>query len=253
MSASTNPDQKPATPVRRLTISDIARLHADGTRIAMVTAYDYPTARLLDEAGIPLILVGDSLGRVVLGYENEIPVSMDDMLHHAKAVVRGAGRRWSSATCPSCPTRRRSRRSRTPAGSWPRPGVQAVKVEGGRRSARTIEAIVRAGIPVMGHIGLTPQAINQIGRLRVQGKTREAARDAARRCARASRRPARSRSCWSSSRSSSPRRSPSACGSRRSASAPGPAAAARSRSSPTCSASRTGSPATPGRTPTCAR
>ena len=79
-----------AESVRRLTVGDIAKLHADGQRIAMLTAYDYPTAKLLDEAGIPIILVGDSLGRVMLGYENEIPVSMADMLHHTAAVTRGA-------------------------------------------------------------------------------------------------------------------------------------------------------------------
>ena len=82
--------------VRRLTVGDIAKLHADGQRIAMLTAYDYPTAKLLDEAGIPLLLVGDSLGRAMLGYENEIPVSMADMLHHTAAVTRGAKRDCTS-------------------------------------------------------------------------------------------------------------------------------------------------------------
>ena len=88
--------------IRRLTVADIARLHADGERLPMLTAYDFPTAKLLDEAGIPLLLVGDSLGRAMLGYENEIPVSMADMLHHTAAVTRGApSAPWSSATCPS--------------------------------------------------------------------------------------------------------------------------------------------------------
>jgi 3-methyl-2-oxobutanoate hydroxymethyltransferase len=178
VSASTNPNPKPpASPVRRLNVSDIARLHADGTRIAMITAYDYPLARLLDESGIPILLVGDSLGRAVLGYENEIPVSMDDMLHHAKAVVRGAQSALVVGDMPflsySTPELAVHNAGRFLAEA----GVQAVKVEGGRRSARTIEAITRAGIPVMGHIGLTPQSINQIGKLRVQGKTRDAARD----------------------------------------------------------------------------
>ena len=182
MNASTNPDPAPtsgqaALPVRRLTVSDIARLHADGQRIAMVTAYDYPLARLLDESGIPILLVGDSLGRVILGYENEIPVSMDDMLHHAKAVARGARAALIVGDMPflsySTPELAVHNAGRFLAEA----GVQAVKVEGGRRSARTIEAITRAGIPVMGHIGLTPQSINQIGKLRVQGKTRDAARD----------------------------------------------------------------------------
>ena len=177
MSASTNPDQKPAPPVRRITISDIARLRADGTRIAMVTAYDYPTARLIDEAGIPLVLVGDSLGRAVLGYQDEIPVSMDDMLHHAKAVARGTRAALVIGDLPFLSYATPEQGVQNAGRFLAEAGVQAVKVEGGRRTARTVEAITRAGIPVMGHIGLTPQAINQIGRVRIQGKTREAARD----------------------------------------------------------------------------
>jgi 3-methyl-2-oxobutanoate hydroxymethyltransferase len=167
-----------ATPetVRRLTIVDIAKLHADGTRIAMATAYDYPTARLLDEAGLPMLLVGDSVGRAMLGYENEITVTMADMLHHVAAVVRGARRALVVADMPflSYPTVDEAIRH---AGSFLQAaGAQAVKVEGGVRTARVVEGLVKAGIPVMGHIGLTPQAINAIGRVRVQGKTREQAR-----------------------------------------------------------------------------
>ena len=177
MSASTNPEPKAVVPVRRLTVSDIAKLHADGGRIAMVTAYDYPTARLLDEAGLPLLLVGDSLGRAVLGYENEIPVSMDDMLHHAKAVVRGARAALVIGDMPFLSYATADQAVHNAGRFLAEAGVQAVKVEGGRRTARTIEAITKAGIPVMGHIGLTPQSINQIGKLRVQGKTREAARE----------------------------------------------------------------------------
>jgi 3-methyl-2-oxobutanoate hydroxymethyltransferase len=178
VSASTNPN--PAAPgalVRRLTISDIARLHADGQRIAMITAYDYPVARLLDESGIPILLVGDSLGRAVLGYENEIPVSMDDMLHHAKAVAKGARSALIVGDMPFLSYATPEQAVHNAGRFLAEAGVQAVKVEGGRRTARTIEAITRAGIPVMGHIGLTPQSINQIGKLRVQGKTRDAARD----------------------------------------------------------------------------
>ncbi len=178
MSASTNPNPTTATPpVRRVTVSDIARLHADGQRIAMITGYDYPTARLLDEAGIPIILVGDSLGRVILGYENEIPVSMDDMLHHAKAVARGARGALIVGDMPFLSYATPDLAVHNAGRFLAEAGVQAVKIEGGRRSARAIEAITRAGIPVMGHIGLTPQAINQIGKVRVQGKTREAARE----------------------------------------------------------------------------
>ena len=162
--------------VRRLTVGDIARMHADGERIAMLTAYDYPTAKLLDEAGIPLLLVGDSLGRAMLGYENEIPVSMADMLHHTAAVARGAKHALVVGDMPflSYPT------PETGVANGGRflaeAGAQAVKVEGGVRSARTIEALVKAGIPTMGHIGWTPQSSNAAGKVRVLGKSREQAR-----------------------------------------------------------------------------
>jgi 3-methyl-2-oxobutanoate hydroxymethyltransferase len=162
--------------VRRLSVVDIGKLYADGARIATVTAYDYPTAQLVDEAGIPLILVGDSLGQVMLGYDTTVRVSMDEMLHHAKAVVRGSKQALIVADMPflSYATPEDALEN---AGRFLREaGVQAVKVEGGVRSARVIETLVRAGIPVMGHIGLTPQSINTIGRTRVQGKGRDQAR-----------------------------------------------------------------------------
>jgi len=162
--------------VRRLTIADVARMHADGERIAMLTAYDHPTARLLDEGGIPVLLVGDSLGRVMLGYENEIPVSMADMLHHTGAVARGAKRALVVGDMPFLSYATAEAAVANAGRFLAEAGAQAVKVEGGVRSARTIEAIVKAGIPVMGHIGWTPQAANQAGRVRVQGKTREQAR-----------------------------------------------------------------------------
>jgi 3-methyl-2-oxobutanoate hydroxymethyltransferase len=160
----------------RLSVVDIARLYADGVRIATITAYDFPTAALVDEAGVPLILVGDSLAQVMLGYETTVRVTMDEMLHHTKAVVRGTKRALIVGDMPflsySTPDD-----AVTNAGRFLREGgTQAVKVEGGVRSARTIEAIVKAGIPVMGHIGLTPQAINTFGKVRVQGKSREQAR-----------------------------------------------------------------------------
>ena len=167
-----------ATPeqVRRLTVGDIARLHADGTRIAMLTAYDFPTAKLLDEAGIPLLLVGDSLGRAMLGYESEIPVSMADMLHHTAAVTRGAKRALVVGDLPflsyATPETAVANAGRFLAEA----GAQAVKLEGGVRTARTTEAVVKAGIPVMGHIGWTPQAANAAGKVRVLGKSREQAR-----------------------------------------------------------------------------
>ncbi len=162
--------------VRRTSVVDIARLYADGVRIATVTAYDYPTAQLVDEAGIPLILVGDSLGQVMLGYDTTVRVSMEEMLHHTKAVVRGSNRALIVADMPflSYATPEDALEN---SGRFLRDaGAQAVKIEGGIRSARTIETLVRAGIPVMGHIGLTPQAINTLGRVRVQGRSREQAR-----------------------------------------------------------------------------
>ena len=161
---------------RRLTVLDIAKLYADGARIPMLTAYDYPTARILDEAGIPMLLVGDSVGQVILGYETTVSVTMAEMVHHTKAVVRGTKRALVVADMPflsySSPDEAIDN-----AGIFLREaGAQAVKVEGGIRSARIIETLVRAGIPVIGHIGLTPQAINTFGKVKVQGKNREQAR-----------------------------------------------------------------------------
>ena len=162
--------------VRRLTVGDIARLHADGTRIAMLTAYDYPTAKLLDEAGIPLLLVGDSLGRAMLGYENEIPVSMADMLHHTAAVARGAKHALVIGDMPFLSYATADAAVANAGRFLSEAGAQAVKLEGGTRTARTVEAIVKAGIPTMGHIGWTPQAANAAGKVRVLGKSREQAR-----------------------------------------------------------------------------
>ncbi len=165
-----------AESIRRLTVVDIAKRYADGERIAMLTAYDFPTAQILDEAGIPLLLVGDSVGQVMLGYETTVRVTMAEMLHHTKAVVRGSARAMVVGDMPflsySTPDEAVDN-----AGLFLREaGAQAVKIEGGVRSARIIETLVRAGIPVMGHIGLTPQTINTIGKVRVQGKNRDQAR-----------------------------------------------------------------------------
>jgi 3-methyl-2-oxobutanoate hydroxymethyltransferase len=162
--------------VRRLSVLDIAKLHADGVRIATITAYDFPTAAIVDEAGLPLILVGDSLAQVMLGYDTTVRVTMDEMLHHTKAVVRGTKRALIVADMPFL-TYSSPEDALHNAGRFMREaGVQAVKLEGGVRSARVIETLVKAGIPVMGHIGLTPQAINTLGKVRVQGKSREQAR-----------------------------------------------------------------------------
>jgi 3-methyl-2-oxobutanoate hydroxymethyltransferase len=168
-------DATPET-VRRLTVGDIAKLYADGQRIPMLTAYDYPTAKLLDEAGIPLLLVGDSLGRAMLGYESEIPVSMADMLHHTAAVTRGAKHALVVGDMPFLSYATVEQAVANAGRFLAEAGAQAVKVEGGVRSQRTIEAIVKAGIPTMGHIGWTPQSSNAAGKVRVQGKSREGAR-----------------------------------------------------------------------------
>jgi 3-methyl-2-oxobutanoate hydroxymethyltransferase len=170
MSAATDP-------VKRVTISDIGRMSAAGERIPMLTAYDYPTARILDDAGIPMLLVGDSLGQVMLGYETTVSVTMEEMLHHTRAVVRGAHRAIVVGDMPflSYATPADALEN---AGRFMRDaGAQAVKIEGGVRSARIVEAMVKSGIPVMGHIGWTPQSQHGLGgKVRVQGKTREAAR-----------------------------------------------------------------------------
>jgi 3-methyl-2-oxobutanoate hydroxymethyltransferase len=161
---------------RRLTIVDIARQYADGARIAMLTAYDYPTAQLLDQAGIPILLVGDSVGQVMLGYETTVRVTMAEMVHHTKAVVRGSSRALVVADMPFLSYSSPEEATENAGVFMREAGAQAVKVEGGVRTARVIEALVRAGIPVMGHIGLTPQTINTIGKVRVQGKTVDQAR-----------------------------------------------------------------------------
>ena len=163
--------------VRRLTISDISRMHADGERIPMLTAYDYPTARILDDAGIPMLLVGDSLGQVMLGYDSTVRVTMEEMLHHTRAVVRGTKRALVVGDMPFL-TYSSVDEALANAGRFLQDaGAQAVKIEGGVRSARIVEGLVKAGIPVQGHIGWTPQSAGGLGgKVRVQGKTREAAR-----------------------------------------------------------------------------
>jgi 3-methyl-2-oxobutanoate hydroxymethyltransferase len=161
---------------RRLTVVDIAKLYADGTRLPMLTAYDHPTARILDAAGIPLLLVGDSVGQVMLGYETTVRVTMAEMVHHTKAVVRGSQRALVIADMPFLSYATPDEATENAGIFLREAGAQAVKVEGGVRTARVIETLVRAGIPVMGHIGLTPQSINAVGKVRVQGKNRDQAR-----------------------------------------------------------------------------
>ncbi len=147
-----------------------------GARLAMLTAYDYPTAKLVAEAGIDLILVGDSLGMVVLGYDSTVPVTMEDMLHHAKAARRGAPDAFIVADLPflSCATLDGALRN---AGRFLKEaGADSVKLEGGAEAAPVISALTRAGIPVMGHLGLTPQTASMLGGFKVQAKDEDSAR-----------------------------------------------------------------------------
>jgi 3-methyl-2-oxobutanoate hydroxymethyltransferase len=160
----------------RITINQIKEMKARAEKIAMLTAYDYSTAKLIDEAGIPLILVGDSLGMVVLGYESTIPVTMEEMLHHTRAVVRGTKQAMVIGDMPFMTYHISIEDAlRNAARFIQEAGAQAVKLEGGVTVAEKVRRIVDCGIPVMGHIGLTPQSIHQFGGFKVQGKTPEAA------------------------------------------------------------------------------
>jgi len=160
----------------RTTITDIRKLKERNEKFAALTAYDVVTARLGDDAGIPLLLVGDSLGMVVLGYENTIPVTLDDMVHHTRAVVRGSTRALIVADMPFMTYHKSAEQALENAGRCIQEGgAQAVKLEGGRTMAPTIERLTQAGIAVMGHIGLTPQSVHQFGGFKVQGKTAERA------------------------------------------------------------------------------
>jgi 3-methyl-2-oxobutanoate hydroxymethyltransferase len=160
----------------RVTITQIKEMKQKGEKIAMLTAYDYSTAKLIEEVGIPLILVGDSLGTVVLGYGSTIPVTMDEMLHHTKAVVRGTTRALVIGDMPFMSYQVSVEDALLNAARFLKEGgAQAVKLEGGENVADTVKKIVSSGIPVMGHIGLTPQSINQLGGFKIVGKTPEAA------------------------------------------------------------------------------
>jgi len=160
----------------RITINQIKTMKRKGEKITMLTAYDYSTAKIVDEVGIPLILVGDSLGMVVLGYESTIPVTMEDMLHHTKAVVRGTKQTMVVGDMPFMTYHISVDDAlRNAARFIQEGGAQAIKLEGGVTVAEKVRRIVECGIPVMGHIGLTPQSIHQFGGFRVQGRTPEAA------------------------------------------------------------------------------
>ena len=169
-----------------------------GERITALTAYDYPTARLLDESGLDIILVGDSVGMVVLGYEDTTQVTLDEIVHHTRAVARGVKRALIVADMPihSYDTPEQSLET---ARILIEAGAQAVKLEGGVSHVRQIEAIVSAGIPFMAHIGMLPQSVREEGGYKVKGRTQEQA-EALLRDARQLKRPVRSQWCWKSSR-----------------------------------------------------
>ena len=153
-----------------------AGFHSTSQKITCLTAYDYPTARLLDEAGVDVLLVGDSLGMVVLGQENTLPVTIDEMLHHTRAVRRGTRRALVVADMPYGTYHADLTESIRNAMRFVKEaGAEAVKIEGGERRLELIARLTEAEIPVMGHVGLTPQSVNALGGYRVQGKTRDAA------------------------------------------------------------------------------
>lgn len=160
----------------RTTVADIKEMKRSAERIPMLTAYDYPTAKILDGLGIPMILVGDSLGMVVLGYESTVFVTMEDMIHHTKAVARGAQSALIVSDLPFMSYRTGSTEALSNAARLLQEGgAQSVKLEGGEEVACAVEHIVANGIPVMGHLGLTPQSVNQLGGYKCQGKTPEGA------------------------------------------------------------------------------
>ncbi|HKV84784.1 MAG TPA: 3-methyl-2-oxobutanoate hydroxymethyltransferase [Ktedonobacterales bacterium] len=161
----------------RVTPDQIRHMKARGERIPMLTAYDYPTAHILDEAGVPMLLVGDTMGMVVYGNDSTLPVTVDDIIRHTQAVVRGSKRALVIADLPfgafqvsPQDTMRQVIRIMKEA------GPQAVKLEGGVRSAESVRMLTDAGVPVMGHVGFTPQSVNVFGGFKVQGKTEGAAR-----------------------------------------------------------------------------
>lgn len=161
----------------RVTISQIKEMKQKGEKIVMLTAYDYSTAKIVDEVGVPLILVGDSLGMVVLGYESTIPVTMEEMLHHTKAVVRGTKRSLIVGDMPFMTYHVSVEQALQNAARFiQEAGAQAIKLEGGVTVAEKVRRMVQCGMPVMGHIGLTPQSIHQFGGHKVQGRSPEAAK-----------------------------------------------------------------------------
>ena len=159
------------------TVSTLQQAKENGQKITMLTAYDYSTAKLMDEAGIDMILVGDSLGNVILGYEDTISVTMEDMIHHGAAVSRGVKETMVVVDMPFMSYQISVEAAVTNAGRLMKEGrANAVKLEGGKSVSPQIKAITQAGIPVVAHLGLTPQSINALGGYKVQGKSEDAAK-----------------------------------------------------------------------------
>jgi len=162
---------------KKVTITDIQNKKRDGKKITALTAYDYPMARVLDEAGLDIVLVGDSLGMVVLGYDSTVPVTMDEMIHHAKAVRRGTKYAFMIGDMPFLSYQVSKEDAIRNAGRFMKEaGCDAVKLEGGYDAVEATEAIVNAGIAVLGHIGLTPQSASKLGGFKVQANSAERAR-----------------------------------------------------------------------------
>src|SRR5262249_12017574 len=167
----------PGVSVARTTTVDVREMKRRGERVPMITAYDYPMARLADAAGIPLLLVGDSLGTTVLGYDTTIPVTLDDVIYHTLAVVRGSTRALVIADMPFMSYQIGASDALRSAGRLLQEGgAQAVKIEGGAPVVETVRRLVEAGIPVQGHLGLTPQSVHALGGYRLQGRDEAAAR-----------------------------------------------------------------------------
>jgi 3-methyl-2-oxobutanoate hydroxymethyltransferase len=174
---SSHLSETPVATRKKITTKSFQQKKEKGEPITMLTAYDYPTALMMDKVGIDSILVGDSLGMVVLGYENTLPVTMDEMLHHCRAVARGAHFALLIGDMPFMSYQVSVEDALLNAGKFLKEGgMDAVKLEGGGEREDVIRAIVSAGIPVMGHIGLTPQSVNQLGGYRTQGKTAASAK-----------------------------------------------------------------------------
>jgi 3-methyl-2-oxobutanoate hydroxymethyltransferase len=160
-----------------ITVDYFARMKNEGQKFAVLTAYDYPTARVIDEAGVPAILIGDSLGMVMLGYRSTIQVTMEDMLHHIKAVRRAVTNAMLIGDLPFMSYHVSVEQALNNAARFVQEGgVESVKLEGGEVVAEKIRRIVDCGIPVMGHIGLIPQSVHRMGGYKAQGKTRDSAR-----------------------------------------------------------------------------